>query len=269
MKPAIAVACALVLACSGSGGAGAASPAVPSDGCSRWTLTRGLTTGSIQVGGVTRTYVISVPSMGTGPVPVAFAFHGRSDHAASFRGWFPGFETSADGPTIFVYPEALVNATSGVTEWDDANGRDVAFFDALLARIEAEACVDRARIFVTGFSYGGFMSNTLGCKRAGVLRAIAPLSGGGPGGGCNGQRVAAFLGAGDTDTLLPMSVDSRDHWAEANGCGASTAATTPSPCVTYSGCAAGFPVVWCQFTGGHVVPTWEPKAVMQFFDGLP
>src|SRR5512142_1009832 len=263
MKPAFAVLCALSLACDASsspvsgpsspsdpptgptgptgttGPTGPTGPGQPSGGCTSWTLARGYSaSNTIPVGGVDRTYAMTVPSGTSGPVPVVFAFHGSGDKGANFRGWFGGgLEGNAGEPTIFVYPDALPVGGTGAAGWDDAGGRDTAFFDALLARIEGAACVATARVFVTGFSYGGFMSNTLGCKRAGTVRAIAPLSGGGPWGGCNGQRVAAFLACGDTDSLLSQSEGSRDHWASVSGCGSSTSGVTPAPCVAYSGCA--------------------------------
>jgi polyhydroxybutyrate depolymerase len=40
-------------------------------------------------------------------------------------------------------------------------------------------CIDRSRIFSVGMSYGGIMSNTLGCEMGDVFRALAPMSGSG------------------------------------------------------------------------------------------
>lgn len=246
------------------------TPDEPSSGCGRWTLARGVTNGRIQVGGVGRTFVLAVPPSAAGPLPVVFAFHGMGSNGKDYRDWqvWMKLESSAAGPTIFVYPDALPDS-DGQTGWGDTDGRDVAFFDALLAKLEAEACVNRSRVFVTGFSYGGFMSNNLGCKRAGVVRAIAPLSGGAWWGACNGRRVAVWMATGDQDGLLPQSLSARDQFRTANQCGATTAAVEPSPCVAYAGCAAGAPVVWCQFSGDHTVQSWEPPALMRFFDGLP
>jgi hypothetical protein len=39
----------------------------------------------------------------------------------------------------------------------------------------------------------------------------------------------------------------------------------PMGCVTYQGCDAGFPVTWCEFSGGHTI--WPPstQAIWAFF----
>ncbi len=245
-------------------------PDQPSAGCARWTLARGVTAGTLVVGAVARTFVLSVPQGATGPLPVVFAFHGMGSNGNEFRGWMTwiGLESSAVGPTVFVYPDALVGS-NGQTGWEDANGRDTALFDALLAKIEAEACVNESRVFVMGFSYGGFMSNNLGCHRAGVVRAVAPLSGFGPPGTCNGQKVAVWMATGDQDSLLPQSIGARDRFVAIDQCTSSTTGVAPSPCVAYSGCAEGSPVVWCQFSGVHEVQSWEAPALMHFFDALP
>ena len=271
MKPATILASLVLAACGCRAVSSDASrPPDPTDGCASPTLTPGVTKGSIDVGGVTRTYVLSVPAQERDrPVPVVFAFHGMGSNGNDFRNWLAWLklEDSAAGPTIFVYPDGLADG-SGSTGWPDTGGRDVALFDALLARIEAGACVDAGRVFVMGFSYGGFMSNTLGCRRAGVVRAIAPLSGFAPGGACNGQTVAVWMATGTDDSLLPSSRNARDLFAGIDRCTAATAPVAPAPCVAYQGCAGDAPVVWCEFAGVHEVQDWEPPALMAFFDAL-
>jgi poly(3-hydroxybutyrate) depolymerase len=231
--------------------------------------TPGVTNGSIVVGGVRRTFVLVVPTAAAGqPLPIYFVFHGAGGSGAGYRGWMR-FEANATGPGIFVYPDGL--SDGGSTGWPNTNGRDVAFFDALLAHVKVRACVDEGRVFVTGFSYGGYMSNTLGCTRAGVVRAIAPLSGGLPwSGSCSRTRAAVWLSHGTTDDPVPIAQGeaARSYWTGVNGCGSETAAVDPAPCRAYQGCAAGHPVVWCQFEGGHEVPSWVYGGVMRFFDSL-
>jgi poly(3-hydroxybutyrate) depolymerase len=53
---------------------------------------------------------------------------------------------------------------------------DVAYFESMLDSIERDQCIDRGRVFVTGFSMGGYMSNPLGCQLGRAkLRAIARI----------------------------------------------------------------------------------------------
>jgi poly(3-hydroxybutyrate) depolymerase len=118
-------------------------------------------------------------------------------------------------------------------------------------------------------SYGGIMSNTLGCSMGGVFRAIAPMSGSGPfqfgTNMCVGQ-VAAWLSHGTADPTVAFDagVGSRETWRTRNHCMTTSAPTTPSPCITYNGCDPGYPVTWCEFDGGHVVPTFAASGIWTF-----
>jgi polyhydroxybutyrate depolymerase len=39
----------------------------------------------------------------------------------------------------------------------------------------------------------------------------------------------------------------------------------PSPFVQYTGCEAGDPIVWCEHTGGHTVPSSASAPIGTFF----
>ena len=262
----------LLLAC----GAELSTPGDPpgsgpgSAACDARGFTPGASTGSLEVGGVRRTFVLVLPaSAPTQPLPVYFVFHGLGGTGAGYRSWMK-FESQATGPAVFVYPDGLADS-SGRTGWPNTNDRDVAFFDALLAHVRARTCVDPQRVFATGFSYGGYMSNTLGCERAGVVRAIAPLSGGLPwSGACTRARAAAWIahGTADATVAITQGEGARDYWVAVNGCRAATQPVAPAPCQAYEGCAAGSPVVWCPFDDGHTVPPWAYQGVMRFFESL-
>lgn len=36
-------------------------------------------------------------------------------------------------------------------------------------------------------------------------------------------------------------------------------------CVAYDGCDQGYPVVWCEFAGGHTVPQFASDEIWKFF----
>ena len=53
--------------------------------------------------------------------------------------------------TIFAAPDAA----DGAGTWSKS---DVELTDAILAQLEGDLCIDKTRIFATGFSFGGAMS---------------------------------------------------------------------------------------------------------------
>merc|ERR1719461_2560481 len=54
---------------------------------------------------------------------------------------------------------------------------DVGFIDTLLDELEDTYCIDRSRVYATGFSNGGMMTQRLGCELNHRLAAIAPQHG--------------------------------------------------------------------------------------------
>jgi polyhydroxybutyrate depolymerase len=43
--------------------------------------------------------------------------------------------------------------------------------------------------------------------------------------------------------------------------------TTPSPCVTYTGCKPGYYVHYCQHGGGHAFPGYGTTGIYNFLFG--
>jgi len=157
--------------------------------------------------------------------------------------------------------DAILVGLSPVGSCFQTNGAaspEIPYFDAVLAELEASTCVDKAHVFVAGFSSGSWLANNLGCPRAGIIRGQGNATGGEPGnqGTCTGP-IAAMMAHDTTDTtnLIQWSEAARDRMLKTNGCSTQTEpydAGTPSPCVLYKGCMPGYPVVWCPTTGkGH------------------
>lgn len=232
----------------------------------------------IQVGADAREYILVVPDGydPSVPMPLVLAYHGLGGTSDLARLYFH-IESAADDQAIFVYPQALPLASmGGQTGWDlSPAGNDVAFFDAIVQEVSQGLCIDEQRVFATGHSFGGYMSNALGCFRASVLRAIGPVAGGPPFGACEGDTVAAWLTHGTGDAVVPFSQgqQARDALLDRNGCDAGTAAVDPAPCVAYEGCAEGMPVVWCEHQEtelqGHAWPRFAGPAIWAFFASLP
>lgn len=236
---------------------------------------------SVEVAELTRTFVLSVPesyAAGT-PLPLVFAWHGLGGSGSLARLYF-GVEQAAAGAAIFVYPDGLpVESSDDQPGWDLADdGIDVAFFDRLLEEVSTQYCVDSERIFSIGHSFGGYMTNRLGCSRAEVLRGVGPVAGGPHFGGSPEQcdsPLAAFITHGTLDetVLLEQGQQARDDYLERSGCEATSTPVSPEPCVLYDGCADGDPVVWCEHdtpaADAHGWPDFVAEGLWDFLSSLP
>jgi polyhydroxybutyrate depolymerase len=147
-----------------------------------------------------------------------------------------------------------------------ADSPDIPFFDAVLAEIEANYCIDKGHVFMAGFSSGARLTNLIGCARAGIVRGQGTAEGGilamRP--ECTGP-IAAMMAADTLDASNPIvaiddaGVDTgsgaaRDRVLAANGCSNDSIPWDPAfpDCKIYQGCPPAYPVVWCETTGkGH------------------
>lgn len=254
-----------------------------SQGCGKTSAPKGvLGNQSVSVRNNARTYHAIIPEAHDGktPLPIVFMFHGSGGDGAGFRDVYP-LEREARGQAVFVYPNADPASGSWDLERDASNNNDILFFDAMLEALSVSHCIDRKRVFATGYSAGGYFSNQLGCRRGSVLRAIASHAGGGPFGlnveyddkgllRCPERPVPALVahGTGDTEVKLEEAQKSREHWRRVNGCASGAGVPRdPSPCVSLAQCASDRPVVYCEVPGlGHAVwPEGGPKVTWDFF----
>ena len=255
----------------GGGGSTGTGGGAPTTGCGTSTsLQSGRA--SIDVSGTAREYILALPSGydANHPYRLIFGFHwsgGVANDVATgsiIGGPYYGLQSRSAGSAIFVAPEGLNKG------WANTGGGDIAFVKAMLAYFEANLCIDQSRIFSTGFSYGGMMSDEIGTEMGDVFRAIAPMSDACYSGGCkasNNHPIAVWMAHGDNDTTVPLAdgMTALNKFLTKNGCGTQTTPVTPSPCVQYQGCMAGYPVTWCEFSGGHMPWSPAPDAVWAFF----
>jgi poly(3-hydroxybutyrate) depolymerase len=257
----------------GGGGSGG-SPGAGSPGCGSETpLESG--TFTIDVDGTERTYILDVPaSYDTNhQYRLVFTWHPLGGSATQVvNGGYYGLKAISDETAIFVSPDGLVGMAAGIEGqgWYNTGGGDMAFLRAMLDHFNQNACIDQGRIFSTGFSFGGMMSNAIGCELADVFRAIAPMSGNLQGSGCNdtSDHPVAYLGIhGDNDTFVTTESGrvARDLFVARNHCQTETEPSDPSICVAYTGCDEGYPVRWCEFSGGHTPWSDAAQPVWDFF----
>jgi polyhydroxybutyrate depolymerase len=249
----------------------------PSAGCGKAPPT--MTTLTLTVDSAQRTTVLSLPSNYNPNTPyrLIFGFHGWSGNGAqvagSGTGGYYGVRAQSNNQAIFFAPDGSDAPPNGLG-WPNNNGADMAFIRAMVNWAKDNMCIDQNRIFATGFSYGGMISNLIGCQMSDVFRAVAPMAGmfnvyGTPGSSlCANQRnIPAWVAHGDMDTVVATErgVAARDYFLSVNHCTMTSAATTPSPCVAYDGCDQGYPVHWCQFSGAHTPPSFSGAGIWAFF----
>jgi polyhydroxybutyrate depolymerase len=247
----------------GSSGAGAA--AKPSAGCSA-TSKPASGRATIDVSGTSREYILTLPAQynPSHPYRLIFAFHGGKYNAQSVTdggppgsGPYYGIQAEAKDTAIFVAPQATTSSWSST---------DVAYIKAMVTRFESELCVDRNRIFATGFSMGAIMTLTLGCGSADIFRAIAPMSGSITG-TCTGTQPIAYWSShatNDPSISYASGQSARNTFMTRNHCSTQTQAGSPAGCVNYQGCDPGYPVVWCSFDGVHEPAPFAGSAIWAF-----
>lgn len=231
------------------------------------------------VAGQERTYLVQLPANYDPTVryPVLFGLHGAGGNGASFASYFP-LRAFWQERAILVFPSALFYPLDGRTTWRYPTEDNLAFFDAMLAALSASACIDPARVFASGFSSGGFFSNTLGCRRGDVVRAIVPVAGGDRDFNdlCVGHPAVMVISS-PLDSSDPTGgpagishhergLQARDYFREHNGCSLATEPLEPAGCVRYQGCSAGAEVVYCEHGSGHAWPSELHAPAAQFLE---
>ncbi len=157
---------------------------------------------------------------------------------------------------------AINGCFSAGPDGDHANSPELPYFDAVLAEVEQNYCVDTSKVYLAGFSSGGWFTSLMACARTQKLRGVAWLAAGlqfnhpecvGP--------MAAIIARGVEDaakTPLDQTQTALEDLRVRNGCSSETEPWDPGettfssePCVAYKGCKPEAPLVWCPIPGGH------------------
>jgi polyhydroxybutyrate depolymerase len=232
---------------------------------------------TIEVDGVERLYILDVPESvrPRAPAPLLFDFHGFG-HSGGGVWRVSKFRDLAETEGfITVYPDGLpvqLQLLGKLYErpgWQmtETGNRDLAFVRAMLDDLERRYCIDRARVFSTGFSNGAYFSSLLGCVMADRFAAVAPVSGGTLSIDCRPSRgVPVLIQHGRQDELIGIdrARAARDQWAAANGC----TEATEGACERRSKCRDGAVVVYCEEDFAHRWPPQATERIWRFFVGL-
>jgi poly(3-hydroxybutyrate) depolymerase len=223
---------------------------------------------TIAVGGANRTYILHLPTGYTKERawPLVLALHPNGGSGIGFWDAASGgrsIRTLAKEKAIVVLPQARPMGSGW--DWRGDLPADLAFFEALITRLEGQLCVDTKRIFAMGFSGGGSFSGVLACRRKDI-RAFASGSGVSyfDPKDCVGTAAAWITVGADASEMIASRAQFRDYFVERAGCQKTTTPTPPAPCQAYA-CPAATPVHYCVHPGGHLWPDFGTAAAWDFF----
>jgi polyhydroxybutyrate depolymerase len=152
-------------------------------------LSSGEITRKLTHDGLERSYILYVPPSidWSQPIPLVFVFHGGTGNAESAIR-MSGFNEVADQNGFLV---AYPNGTGRLSDeklltWNGGdccgyaqqkNVDDVGFTRAIVTDLQSLANIDTKRIYASGMSNGGILSQRLACEAADIFAAVAPVAG--------------------------------------------------------------------------------------------
>jgi len=225
-------------------------------------FSQGKVTKNFTVGGTKHNCNWYVPT-GINKPPVVFFIHGANGSGTEFENTTKGNTVADKEKFIAVYPSASSSGAAGT--WADMRGTgDFPFLLAVLDTLDKRYSIDRNRVYMTGFSQGGFISFVAGCKYSDIFAAIAPVSGH-AGTGCTIKRpVSVFLTFGAQEDKVSF-VNDLNIWLKLDSCPSKPTITSPYPSsnsksrvtrLTYGPCAQGTYVVMDSISGqNHMWPS--------------
>ena len=276
----------LLAAC--SSGADASAPRATTTTLPRCTVTTqtDLTRIDLPVDGKPRFALVHLPRHwdGKSAVPVVLSFHGLGSTADQQR-TTDGFDVRSDKDNfIAVYPQAGGNLGSLGAAWELKGTSEVGYVRAVLDDLERRACVDPSRVYATGLSYGGAMTDLLACNLADRIAAAAPVSAYLPTVPCQPARPVPMMSFhGVEDHLLPYDGGGRSSqqpfeswgaaWAKRDGCAGKPTEHQYKPTVeelSYSGCKQPV-VLYRVHHNGHTWPGHplglDRQTMIDYFSG--
>lgn len=229
---------------------------------------------SVNVDGKNRTFIMHVPNTykGDKAVPLVVDYH---PIGGSGQGQLSGTTykklTDQEG-VISLYPDGTGKPGGMGNGWNVgpccSNDDDIAFSREMIKQVEEKVCIDTKRVYATGFSMGGGMSNHVACNMADIYAAVAPAAmdlNTTNSAKCNPPRpisIIMFRGTADfvcryeggdsgfNDGLNFLGAEKNfKFWADKNGCTGSPT-TNSNGCQEYSSCKDGTKVVLCTKQGG-------------------
>ncbi len=239
----------------------------------------GTTCESLTSDGVSRSYLLHVPStFQRNTSALVIVLHGSGSNGLQMEN-VTGFSALADQAGFAVaYPDGVMNTNISQTDWayffnDFAD--DVGFFRQLISTLQTRVGPDPKRIYVTGHSSGGFMSHRLGVELSDLIAGIGVVEGAIDSNGAPPQvppaagPVSVVILHGDQDQTVQYcgsrvdasQEDSFNYWTSSSGNNCSSIDTAFPLCDTQgnitpvvekhaTSCSANTEVTFYKLIGG-------------------
>jgi polyhydroxybutyrate depolymerase len=235
------------------------------EGLEQWKLT---------VGGVEREALVHLPSASkTQPTPLVFAFHGHGGSAQNAARMFAMHRHWPEAIAVYMQglntPGRLSDPEGKRPGWQhkagDHGDRDLQFFDALLARLQAERKLDPKRIYATGHSNGGAFTYLLWAERGDLFAAMGPSGSAAAESRPKLKPKPAMHVAGRADPLVRFAWQqaTMDAIRKLNGC--AVEGTPWGENATLYASEKGAPFVAYIHEGGHGFPAAAAPLLAKFF----
>lgn len=279
----------------------------PSKGCGKTSTLKEVSTKSgaknykMTSAGLNRDFWVSLPQNydNKKPYKILFAMHcmgsnaeefatmsGNQDHPSPYYGQQ---KLDKNNEFIFVSP----HGDTDFMPWRTGDDKDHIFFGELLTLLEENYCIDTSRVFVTGFSFGAMVTNSLAQDFQDRIRAVAvfatadyniylPKN--------KGKPIAWMAVHGKNDGTCDYSraknsalkrILKNNGKADADGNFTDASSEVPKEvggsghlCYDFTTVDERFPVKFCSWNGPHQWTafdngnwqnTWVPEEVHKFF----
>jgi polyhydroxybutyrate depolymerase len=270
----------LAILCLALVGCGAKGTAVTASGRDR--------DGSITVDGTMRTYHLHLPPQQTNALPLLVVLHGSGGTGLGSIALTHMNDLADTAGVLVAYADGLSRGWAdgrGASDSDQRGVDDVSFIGKLSATLQAEFALDARRVYVTGISNGGFMTQRLGCELAdritAIVSVVATLSTSQAATCAPSRPLPILYVLGESDPLVPYNggtvrgdrgtilsaSESLGAWAKIDGCaGTPTTRALPDRVqddthvsqTLYANCQGGAQVgLYSVAGGGHTWPSGE------------
>lgn len=206
-------------------------------------------------------YRLTVPDGLSGSVPLLIDLHGGGGNAMFY-------EYLTQWPDYAMRKQNFILAAPDSEAYGFWNFQqdsiDVKFIKALVKNLSATYCIDPKRIYVSGHSNGGMMTDRMVCDAATTFAATAPYAGASStlgGSPCEPSRavpIAFFHGDSDSAAPIGFQEQNRDSWIAREHCASTPTRVTDTYGYTdtYAPCDDGSEIKWRMLVNqNHDWPT--------------